>query len=66
MPEHDLKDLLESPRYRDRGGWKILTLIFRANLPYELKLANVQETFKVSRATANKWYTRYRSLVGLR
>lgn len=66
MPEKDLKTLLESPRYKDRGGFKVLTQIFKADQPYDQKITNVSETFKVSRSTAIAWYTRFRALVGLR
>lgn len=67
MPETtDLKTLLETPRYQDRGGFKVLKQIFRANLPYELKLQNASETFKVSPITARRWYALFRALEGLR
>lgn len=53
-------------KHSDRGGYKILAQIFRANLPYEAKIKNTQDQFLVSRGTAVGWYTQHRAEQGLR
>jgi len=49
-------------RYGDRGGWRVLDEIFRARLPYETKIDNAQVRYLISRATAVRWYGRWRAL----
>jgi hypothetical protein len=62
IPLHELMD----SRYSDRGGYKTLAEIFGANLPYEMKIKNVQEKYIVSRGAAVIWYAKYRAKQGLR
>ncbi len=52
-------------RYGDRGGWRGVDRIFRANLPYELKLGSIKEQYRVSRDTAQRWYRQYKMIRGL-
>jgi hypothetical protein len=58
-------NVLVDYRYGDRGGWKGACKIFAANVPYELKLANIKEQYRVSRDTAQRWYRAYKQLRGL-
>jgi hypothetical protein len=52
-------DLFER-RYGDRGGRKGLEKLFAANLPYEVKIANAKEQYRVSTNTATDWYAQWR------
>ncbi len=49
-------------RYGDRGGWKGVTKIFAANVPYEHKLASIKDQYRVSRDTGRRWYAAYKEL----
>jgi len=60
-PPQDLIDY----RYGDRGGWKGVCKIYAANIPYELKLTNIKEQYRVSRDTAQRWYRWYKLERGL-
>lgn len=67
MGEHiPLEQLMEYPRYRERGGMRILDETFRAEVAYELKIKNAAKTFYVSNGTAVKFYKQWRTLRGLR
>ncbi len=59
-----LHELIEY-RYGDRGGWKGVSDIFGAQVPYEHKLTNIKEKYRVSRDTAQRWYRGYKSMNGL-
>lgn len=60
----DFIDLINY-RYGDRGGYKDLMRLCSAELPYELKLKNIQEQFRVSRQTASLWYSKWKQLEGV-
>jgi len=61
MSERTLPELIDT-FYPDRGGYKVLKQIFDAELPYELKLREAQDTFIKSRSTVSAWYSRYLKL----
>jgi hypothetical protein len=66
MPDKpDYKEFMNYT-YKDRGGYKMATQIFGAQLPYELKLHNYSETFRVSRTTATRHYGAFRASRGMR
>lgn len=52
-------------RYGDRGGWAGVTQIFAAQVPYEFKLANIKDKYRVSRETAQRWHREYKRMRGL-
>ncbi len=53
-------------RYGDRGGWKGLIQLFQAKLPYEVRMQNVKEQYRVSIGTAKEWYGKWRSMIGVK
>ncbi len=58
-------DWIES-KYDDRGGWKGLIHLFKAKLPYEVRMQNVKDQYRVSIGTAKEWYGKWRSMIGVK
>lgn len=62
MPEPKPFPEMIEDRYGDRGGWKGLGAIFSGQLPYEDKMQEVKDCYRVSLVTARKWYTLWRKM----
>ena len=61
MPEKPTFKQFTDYRYGDRGGYDGLVKLFTAEVPYEQKVANAKEQYRISTSTVVKFYKQIRS-----